>query len=145
MANSNCEDFGVAGMSLLNPSCLDLNKKMIEMDGTLDQVLADVQRDISNLKVNTTGIEIEISGLNSNLNGLRRKQAGPECLPNGDTNELTVQERKVIEDWPEADLPSQAHLYGETNLKNKINFKHETKLSIANHRVLRIQGVNQDQ
>ncbi|KAI1002872.1 hypothetical protein K3495_g5324, partial [Podosphaera aphanis] len=208
MASSSSDELGVAGMSLLNPSCLGLNKRINEMGENLDQVLAGVQRDISNLKADTTGIKAEISGLNSNLNGLTKKvssldnniskvmmsletllqaqvnvqspipqdnslisgakkednaekeeiesvtpqmnqsqrfqtslpekmQARPERLPNGDINlqvpfrkpkGLTVQERKVIEDWPEAVLPSQAHLYGETNHKNKINFKHDTKL-----------------
>ncbi|KAI0996422.1 hypothetical protein K3495_g11760 [Podosphaera aphanis] len=78
-----------------------------------------------------------------------KMQARPEKLPNGDINlqvpfrkpnGLTVQERKIIKDWPEAVLPSQAHLYGETNHKNKINFKHDTKLSTANHKVSQTLG-----
>ncbi|KAI0998052.1 hypothetical protein K3495_g10139 [Podosphaera aphanis] len=218
MASSSSDEFEVAGMSLLNPSCLCLNKRINEMGENLDQVLAGVQRDISNLKADTTGIKAEISGLNSNLNGLTNKvssldnnisklmsletllqaqvnvqspipqdnllisgtkkeeiesvtpqmnqpqrfqtsllekmQARPERLPNGDINlqvpfrkpkGLTVQERKVIEDWPKAVLPSQAHLYGEPNHKNKINFKHDTKLSTANHKVLQTLGDIQDQ
>ncbi|RKF58596.1 hypothetical protein GcM3_181032 [Golovinomyces cichoracearum] len=220
MAGSISGDLGVAGMSLLYPSCLGLNKRINEMGETLDKVLADVQRDISNLKADTTGIKAEISGLNSNLNSLNSKvsnlddnisrmmksiekllhvpvsaqlsisqddslissakkeealepdtlekrqtqgiqtslsekrHTGPERLPNGDINlqvplrkphGLTAQERKVVKDWPEAVLLSQSHLYGETNHKNKINFKHETKLSVANHTALQTLGDVQDQ
>ncbi|KAI1004564.1 hypothetical protein K3495_g3652 [Podosphaera aphanis] len=81
-------------------------------------------------------------------------QVGPKRLLNGDINlkvpfrkpnGLTVQERKFIKDWPETVLPSQAHLYGETNHKNKINFKHDTMLSTANHKVLQTLGDIQDQ
>ncbi|KAI1006778.1 hypothetical protein K3495_g1442 [Podosphaera aphanis] len=73
MASSNSDAFGLAGMSLLNPSCLGLNERRIEMGEILDQVLAGVQRDISNPKADTTGMKVEISDLNSNLNGLTKK------------------------------------------------------------------------
>ncbi|KAI1004557.1 hypothetical protein K3495_g3653 [Podosphaera aphanis] len=73
MASSNSDDFGVAGMSLLNPSCLGLNKRINKMGETLDQVLAGVQRDISNPKADTNGIKLKISDLNSNLNGLTKE------------------------------------------------------------------------
>ncbi|RKF61158.1 hypothetical protein OnM2_044012 [Erysiphe neolycopersici] len=44
---------------------------------------------------------------------------------------LTNQEKSIIQDWPEVVLPSQSHLYGETNCKNKISFKADTNLQVA--------------
>ncbi|KAI0996695.1 hypothetical protein K3495_g11490 [Podosphaera aphanis] len=43
------------------------------MGETLDQVLAGVQRDISNPKADTTSLKLEISNLNSNRNGMTKE------------------------------------------------------------------------
>ncbi|RKF57556.1 hypothetical protein OnM2_073067 [Erysiphe neolycopersici] len=78
----------------------------------------------------------------------------PERLPNGDFNleipykmpqALTSQEQRILQDWPEVVLPSQAHLYGATSHKNKVNFKPDTKLTIANHTVIQTLSDAQDQ
>ncbi|RKF77281.1 hypothetical protein GcM3_073041 [Golovinomyces cichoracearum] len=48
----------------------------------------------------------------------------------------TEQEKRVLENWPEAVLSSQANLFGATSHKNRVNFTPGICLSFADHSVL---------
>ncbi|POS81749.1 hypothetical protein EPUL_006141, partial [Erysiphe pulchra] len=78
----------------------------------------------------------------------------PSRLPNGDFNlqipfhlpqARTAQEKRILEDWPEVVLPSQAHLYGATSHKNRVTFAPGTFLSFADSKVLPTLVQVQDQ
>lgn len=69
----------------------------------------------------------------------------PSRFPNGDFNlqipfqlpqACTAQEKRILDDWPEVVLPSQAKLYGATSHKNRVTFAPGTCLSFADSKVL---------
>ncbi|POS82919.1 hypothetical protein EPUL_004798 [Erysiphe pulchra] len=63
----------------------------------------------------------------------------PNRLPDGQLNfQVPFRPSTVI-------LPSQAHLYGETNFKNKVIFKNDTKLSTTDENSLNVLRSIQDQ
>ncbi|POS82626.1 hypothetical protein EPUL_005451, partial [Erysiphe pulchra] len=57
----------------------------------------------------------------------------------------TAQEKRILKDWPEVVLPSQAHLYGATSQKDRVNFAPGTFLSFADSKVLPTLVQVQDQ
>ncbi|KAI1003040.1 hypothetical protein K3495_g5161 [Podosphaera aphanis] len=134
---SDYPPFGVAGMSLLNPTSLGLNKRINEMGDNIDQALEEIRKDIGNLRADVNQTKTNVAEilhiLKTNSVKEPKVEAGTSTedekmysnitkLPEaeGKFKEAPVYEKNLQKD-------SKYHANGALNLNPRGNFSFSTR------------------